>query len=460
MAKSILLNNAFENPKNFLQSSSFHPIASAPEDLTLDFCQIKNASHFDKNRLISKTTVFTNVSVSYLGRPVREYDSLSSSSSVNPTSESVSLGVCHQKVPQFSSSILDVPKISVNNCHLELSNGSARSSDQMCHKSCEGQPYESADSVLTPYDLVILMNNQESVLIIDCRSFISFNANHVNGALNVSCSDRITKKRLADGKIRVADVVSGQEGKEIYRRLEAEAEIILYDDSTKEIDSLPETNPLRLLRKCLLKQGKHSKFLQGGLQAFQDSYSFMCSQPDLTAGVPLLFSPTSPEVNCDIDKAIASQILPYLFIGNQRDAANRERLNELGVTHVLNVTSHLPLHFENEGITYKRIPATDSGSQNLKQYFSEAINFIESARKSNGKVLVHCQAGVSRSPTIVAAYIIATSCKTLSEAFTIIKDCRSIVAPNINFMGQLLDLEQQSVQRSGLCPPSEAVHLL
>jgi len=304
------------------------------------------------------------------------------------------------------------------------------------------------------------MNNEESLLLLDCRTFMAFNANHINGSLNASCSDRITKKRLVDGKIGVGDIISGQEGKDVYRRLEANAEIILYDESTFEMDSLPETSSLRLLSKCLLKRDKHSKFLQGGLKAFQDCYSFMCSQPDGSVGVPLLYSPTSPEVNCQIDTAVASEILPYLFIGNQRDAANRERLNELGITHILNVTSHLPLHFENEGITYKRLPATDSGSQNLKQYFSEAINFIECARKANGKVLVHCQAGVSRSPAIVTAYLIATSRKSFTEAFTVIKECRPIVAPNINFMGQLLEFEQQSVPRSGLCPPHEPIHLL
>jgi len=64
------------------------------------------------------------------------------------------------------------------------------------------------------------------------------------------------------------------------------------------------------------------------------------------------------------------------FAGNERDAANRERLESLGVTHVLNVTSHIPLHFEQEGFTYKRLPASDSGSQNLKQYFDDAFHFI------------------------------------------------------------------------------------
>jgi len=65
-----------------------------------------------------------------------------------------------------------------------------------------------------------------------------------------------------------------------------------------------------------------------------------------------------------------------MFTGNERDAANIQRLQDLGITYVLNVTSHLPQHFENYGIKYKRIPASDSGQQNLRQYFEEAGSFI------------------------------------------------------------------------------------
>jgi len=66
----------------------------------------------------------------------------------------------------------------------------------------------------------------------------------------------------------------------------------------------------------------------------------------------------------------------FLLLGNERDAANLQRLKDLGITYVLNVTSHLPQHFENHGIKYKRLPASDSGQQNLRQYFEEAGSFI------------------------------------------------------------------------------------
>jgi protein-tyrosine phosphatase len=55
---------------------------------------------------------------------------------------------------------------------------------------------------------------------------------------------------------------------------------------------------------------------------------------------------------------------------------------------------------------------------------------------------VHCQAGVSRSATIVIAYLMHQRGMTLMEAFQHVRSLRSIVAPNLSFMGQLLAFEQ------------------
>lgn len=83
------------------------------------------------------------------------------------------------------------------------------------------------------------------------------------------------------------------------------------------------------------------------------------------------------ETNADlIDNHPASRVLPYLYLGNATDAADLDCLKRLGISRVLNVTSQLPGFHEESGITYKQLPANDSGHQNLKQYFEQAFEFI------------------------------------------------------------------------------------
>lgn len=56
---------------------------------------------------------------------------------------------------------------------------------------------------------------------------------------------------------------------------------------------------------------------------------------------------------------------------------------------------------------------------------------------------MHCQAGVSRSPTIVIAYLMRQFGISTNEAFNKVREMRPIVAPNIVFMSQLMDYESR-----------------
>ena len=68
--------------------------------------------------------------------------------------------------------------------------------------------------------------------------------------------------------------------------------------------------------------------------------------------------------------------------------------------------------------------------------------FTEEACSSGGKVLVHCQAGVSRSPTITIAYLMRRTRMNMADAYKFVKHQRSIISPNFNFLGQLMEFEK------------------
>ncbi|XP_063058257.1 uncharacterized protein si:dkey-175m17.7 [Engraulis encrasicolus] len=153
----------------------------------------------------------------------------------------------------------------------------------------------------------------------------------------------------------------------------------------------------------------------------------------------------------DVENAVISPILPFLFLGNERDAQDLELLVRLDICYVVNVTTHLPLyHLETGLVRYKRLPATDNSRQNLRQYFEEVFEFIEEAHQSGRGVLVHCQAGVSRSATIVIAYLMKHTLMTMTDAYKYVRGRRPVVSPNLNFMGQLLEFERDL--NSGVTP--------
>lgn len=68
---------------------------------------------------------------------------------------------------------------------------------------------------------------------------------------------------------------------------------------------------------------------------------------------------------------------------------------------------------------------------------------LDYVRRTGGKILVHCEAGISRSPTICMAYLMKTKKLCLEEAFDYIKQRRSLISPNFGFMGQLLQYESE-----------------
>lgn len=290
-------------------------------------------------------------------------------------------------------------------------------------------------------------------IIIDCRPFMSYNINHIRGALNVNCSDRFNRRRLQQGKATLADLATTREGKEILKK-RCFKEVIIYDDSTNDKERITTGDALLLVLKSLVEDNKEPSLLIGGLREFHRKHKEFCEDTLVSSsasGIPrsIPSSASCPSL-ADVDTFPVSEVLPFLFLGNSRDAADLSCLQEMGATCVLNVTSQLPGYHEECGITYKQIPATDSGHQNLKQYFEEAFEFIEAARTKGKRVLVHCQAGVSRSATIAIAYIMKYKQMSMIEAYKKVKDARPIISPNLNFMGQLLELEQ-SLSSSDNC---------
>ena len=144
----------------------------------------------------------------------------------------------------------------------------------------------------------------------------------------------------------------------------------------------------------------------------------------------------------DMKREQMSEVITrFLYIGNQQDSEDLELLEKKGITHIINASSHIRNSFPHK-FKYLRIPILDGSGQNISNFFEETYAFIESARKTNGRVLVHCYAGISRSSTIVIAYIMRKHLSTFLSTFMLVKNKRPIVNPNSDFRKHLYNYEK------------------
>ncbi|KAF8911671.1 protein-tyrosine phosphatase-like protein [Gymnopilus junonius] len=136
-------------------------------------------------------------------------------------------------------------------------------------------------------------------------------------------------------------------------------------------------------------------------------------------------------------------LAPYLYLG-PRTAASPASVRANDFTHVLTIGSTSPPkgpHTNN--VIYRRIPLSHyPSSERIKDAIDIANNFIESTRAlKNGKVLVHCTAGVSRSPTIIVVYLMRAYGMSLKDALGMVIRARPSANPNQVLLQRLKEVE-------------------
>lgn len=139
----------------------------------------------------------------------------------------------------------------------------------------------------------------------------------------------------------------------------------------------------------------------------------------------------------EYDKYDISKILDNLYLGSYEDAIDFYKLKNLGITHIVNL-SYLPNPYPNDFV-YLKIDLYDDPLENISQYFNFTIQWIYDAIMNGGKVLVHCRAGISRSSTIILAFLVKLFGITLEKAYNYVKNIRPIIQPNEGFVKQLKD---------------------
>ncbi len=312
----------------------------------------------------------------------------------------------------------------------------------------------------------------QQLLVLDTRAADAYSRGCISGSVHLSCNGMILR-RLKNGSLKIESLLNVQEDKAKYAqaRVSEEIGVIVCDSSSSSLENLASDSLASLLLTKISRDCKFVAFLSGGYQQFFVHYPDMCDMPqsasDLLTKRPsslvLQLNSLSLAMNTNSNNSVGSpmdvsssesegedspaiippfEILPHLYLGCRKVATCLPGLRQKNVTRILNVTSTIPNHFESlDGFLYKQIAVEDKLDVDMMQHLPGAFQFIENARLSGEKVLVHCHAGMSRSVTIILAYLMKYYNHTLESAHEFVKQRKSNISPNFAFMGQLLDFE-------------------
>jgi atypical dual specificity phosphatase len=147
----------------------------------------------------------------------------------------------------------------------------------------------------------------------------------------------------------------------------------------------------------------------------------------------------------------ASEILPRLYLSDMYTATDPITLKRLGITHVVSVVND-PWHRYPPHIRHMRLPIHDLPTSDIGGYFDNCVAWMKRAldKDEDARVMVHCMWGMSRSASVVIAYMMATRRTSLSQSLVHVKGKRRVVRPNHGFLDQLKCYEEKLKQTERL----------
>jgi Icc-related predicted phosphoesterase len=178
-------------------------------------------------------------------------------------------------------------------------------------------------------------------------------------------------------------------------------------------------------------------------------------------------------------------VIPNLFIGPLYPTQDINVMRRMNITHIVSCCNCVP-KYPND-FEYLVISAEDMNEENISKYFLKCIRFIYDALNTPyqpstninsdttamsgsssisssangddissqndyiykathglyGNVLVHCEQGMSRSATIVIAYLMYSMDITYQQAHLLVKRARPFICPNDGFVEQLQIFEKR-----------------
>lgn len=170
-------------------------------------------------------------------------------------------------------------------------------------------------------------------------------------------------------------------------------------------------------------------------------------------------------------------IAGFLFLGSMQSAHNKKELTvRTGITDIMNLAEEVDNVFElcfegceceggghdcngrSEGsagrrrrlFTYHTTKIKDRENEDIFPLFEASYHTLEAVREAGGRVLVHCVQGISRSSSVVIAYLMRSREWSLKKAYEHCRAARSIAKPIAWFLLELIRYEETLASRMAL----------
>ncbi|CAL0314656.1 unnamed protein product [Lupinus luteus] len=138
-----------------------------------------------------------------------------------------------------------------------------------------------------------------------------------------------------------------------------------------------------------------------------------------------------------------SKVADHVYLGGDAVAKDRDILKQNGITHVLNCVGFVCPEYFKADFTYRTLWLQDSPSEDITSILYDVFDYFEDVRELGGRVFVHCCQGVSRSTSLVIAYLMWREGQSFDDAFQYVKAARGIADPNMGFACQLLQCQKR-----------------
>ncbi|XP_034588181.1 protein-tyrosine-phosphatase MKP1 isoform X2 [Setaria viridis] len=138
-----------------------------------------------------------------------------------------------------------------------------------------------------------------------------------------------------------------------------------------------------------------------------------------------------------------SKVAEHVYLGGDAVAKNRDILRKNGITHVLNCVGFVCPEYFKSDLVYRTLWLQDSPTEDITSILYDVFDYFEDVREQGGRVFVHCCQGVSRSTSLVIAYLMWREGQSFDDAFQFVKAARGIANPNMGFACQLLQCQKR-----------------